>query len=152
MPAFDKNSVQIEYPYEINPIETDDTPLQPCPHCGHLMERKHRSACFSCKRRIPPVGARQGWDPKIHNAFAEISPLVVRRQEVRETKFALTRLPYWELLRECRKVAIAAAAVAGLFYIAPYAGRAIFGTEQYNKMVAEATYMVTPPSLEAPAK
>ncbi|HEY9773311.1 MAG TPA: hypothetical protein V6C81_05830 [Planktothrix sp.] len=142
MPAFDKNSVQIDYAYSVNPIDTDETPLQPCPHCGHPGERKHRSVCLSCKRRIPPIAARQSWEFKVHNPHAEISPYVVRTKEVKQQSFFGIKKAYLELIREYRKFIAAVAFVAAVFYATPYISTQFLGQAKWHSVVAEWQYLI----------
>jgi len=143
MPAFDKNSVQIEHAYTINPIEDEEIQLQACPRCGALAERKHRNTCLSCKRHIPPISARQKWDTRSsRNAFAEISPLVVREKKVKEHRFGLVKKGSWEVVRELRKAIIVVAIGAAVYFAAPHVGLAVLGKAAVKDMQQELGYIL----------
>ncbi len=142
MPAFDKNSVQIDYAYTISTDEEEESVIAPCPYCGELAQRKHRSVCLACKRRVPPTNSRHNWVPPVTNPYAEISPLVVRERKVKEQKFVRSRGPNFELMQSLRRFAVTAAAMFLVISATPYVVQMCVGESGMTKIKEELSYLV----------
>lgn len=143
MPAFDKNSVQIDHAYTINPIDTENVELQACPRCGALAERRHRNVCLSCKRHIPPVGARQKWDTtESKNAFANISPLVVRERQQKSHSFDRIKKDSFDIASAVRQVVVVVAVGSAIYFGAVPVGTAILGKAKMKDVQQEVAYLM----------
>jgi hypothetical protein len=143
MPAFDKNSVQTDHAYNINPIDIEDVQLQSCPRCGALAERRHRNVCLSCKRHIPPVSARQKWDTtESKNAFANISPLVVREKQQKQHKFDRIKKDSFDIASAVRNIVVVVAVGGAIYFGTVPLGTAIFGKTKMKDVQQEVAFIM----------
>ncbi|MBX9696216.1 MAG: hypothetical protein K2Z81_27755 [Cyanobacteria bacterium] len=71
-PLFDKNDVQIDFPYQIE-HETREKPMLACPRCGHVQPRKKNVVCASCNHMVPTDNCRQSWHNLPKNEYKEMA-------------------------------------------------------------------------------
>jgi hypothetical protein len=142
MPAFDKNSVQLDYAYAINPIPSEEAPLQPCPRCGSTAARKHRSVCLSCKHRVPPVAARNTWESPLKNMYAEE---FIEAKEKQDCHFKLAKGRSWDAVRVLRQVAVNVAILAFAFTAMPHLCQLALGEEKTNQVKDQISSLLNGP-------
>ncbi len=142
MPAFDKNSVLVDFAYSINPTKDTEIEVQSCQRCGSLAPRMHRSVCLSCKRRIPPMPSRQSWDSPMKKVFAAEINEARDKHNNKECKFKFKNGSKWELLRDVRKYAVNAALLFIVVAGTPHVVQLIVGESGMAQIRNEIAYML----------
>lgn len=142
MPAFDKNSVQVDFAFSINPAKDEEVPIQHCPRCGCQAERKHRSVCLSCKRRIPPMPSRDNWDSPLKKIFCDEINEGRDKNNSPECKFKFKNGSKWALIRDIRKYGVQAALAFIVIAGAPHVVQMFVGETGMVQIKNEVAYLL----------
>lgn len=152
MPAFDKNSVQVDFAYSISPQKDDEIQFQHCPRCGCQAERKHRSVCLSCKRRIPPMASRDNWESPMKKIYSAELTEELGKINSQDCKFKFKNGSKWGFIRDVRRIGVQATLVFIIVAATPHVMQMVVGEEGMEQVKQEISFLLQPPGQLAPGE
>ncbi len=139
-PLFDKNDVQIDFPYQIEHEAREKLTLA-CPRCGHVQQRTKNVVCSSCNHMMPTDKCRQSWNNLPKNEYKEMAKVLFADPNKPNKEFRKARGSYgWQ--QKIRSILLTFVIAALVVVPAIFGLKAYMGAAAWSKVEQDVEQMI----------